>query len=56
MNEIEFDQALSNFLDDSECEIVNQALFDLVRGAFTAGWKAAMGSDLKGIMQLDRRS
>ena len=55
MNEIEFDEALSNFLDDDECEKVNEALFGLVRAAFTAGWRAAMGSDLKKVMKLDQR-
>lgn len=53
MNELEFDKALSDFLDDSQCEQVNEALFSLIRGAFTAGWKAAMCSDLKKVMNLD---
>ena len=52
MNEIEFDKALSDFLDDEECEQVNEAMFQLMRAAFTAGWKAAMGSDLKKIMDI----
>ena len=55
MNEIEFDKALSDFLADDVCETANQAVFDLVRIAFTAGWKAAMNSDLKGIMDIDKR-
>lgn len=55
MNEIEFDKALSDFLDDNECEKASQVVFDLVRGAFTAGWKAAIGSDLNGIMDIDRK-
>lgn len=54
MNELEFDKALSNFLDDSECERANEVLFALIRGAFTAGWKAAMGSDLKKVMDLGK--
>ena len=41
MNEIEFDKALSDFLDDDECEKINEAVFRLVHAAFTAGWKAA---------------
>ena len=55
MNDLEFDKALSDFLDDSQCEQVNEALFSLIRGAFTAGWKAAMGSDLKMVMDLNRK-
>lgn len=55
MNEIEFDQALYNFLDDTQYEQVNEALFQLIRSAFTAGWKAAMGSDLKQVMNIDKR-
>ena len=41
MNEIEFDKALSDFLD---------ALFALIRSAFAAGWRAAMDSDLKTVL------
>ena len=52
MNEIEFDKAFSDFLDDEECEKINEAVFRLIRAAFTAGWKAAMGSDLKKIMDI----
>ena len=52
MNEIEFDKALSDFLDDEECEKINEAVFQLIRAAFTAGWKAALGSDLKKIMDI----
>ena len=36
MNEMEFDKALSNFLDDTQCEAVSEALFGLVRSAFAA--------------------
>ncbi len=50
MNEIEFDKALSDFLDDDECERVNDALFALIRSAFAAGWRAAMDSDLKTVL------
>ena len=53
MNEIEFDQALSDFLDDNKCENVSEFVFDLVRGAFTAGWKAALGSDIGKIMKIE---
>ena len=55
MNEIEFDSALSDFLDDAGCEKVNEAIFGLVRAAFAAGWKAAMGSDLRGVLNIDKR-
>ena len=55
MNEMEFDEALSAFLDDTKCEEVNEALFGLVRSSFTAGWKAAMGSDIKRIMDIEKR-
>lgn len=55
MNELEFDKALSDFLDDSQCEQVSEALFALVRGAFTAGWKAAMGSDLRQVMDIEKK-
>lgn len=50
MNEIEFDKSLSDFLDDDECDSVNEALFALIRSAFTAGWKAAINSDLKSVL------
>lgn len=53
MNKMEFDKALSNFLDDTQCEAVSEALFGLVRSAFAAGWRAAMGSDLKELMDED---
>ena len=53
MNEIEFDKALSEFLDDEEYERVNDALFELIQAAFTAGWKAALGSDIGRIMRID---
>ena len=42
MNEIEFDQAFSEFLDDDQYEKTNDALFELIHAAFTAGWKAAL--------------
>lgn len=55
MNEIEFDQALPQFLDDQTCEKVNESVFELVRAAFTAGWKAALGSDIGKVMRIDKR-
>ena len=53
MNEIEFDKALSDFLDDEECERANDALFGLIQAAFTAGWKAALGSDIGKMMKIE---
>ena len=55
MNEIEFDQALSKFLDDEQCEKANEAVFELVRSSFTAGWKAALGSDIGSVMNIEKR-
>lgn len=55
MNEIEFDQALSDFLDDNECEAASEAVYQLIRTAFAAGWKAAIGSDLKKAMDIEKR-
>lgn len=55
MNEIEFDQALSDFLDDDVCEQFNESVFELARAAFTAGWKAALGSDIGRVMNIDKR-
>ena len=55
MNEIEFDKALSDFLDDEECEKINEAMFQLIRAAFAAGWKAALGSDIGKIIKIDER-
>ncbi|MBD5133400.1 MAG: hypothetical protein HDT38_02850 [Clostridiales bacterium] len=50
MNEVEFDRALSDFLDDNECETASEAVYHLIRIAFAAGWNAAMKSDLKEVM------
>lgn len=41
MNDVEFDKALSDFLDDEECEAASEAVYQLIRGAFAAGWRAA---------------
>ncbi len=54
MNEIELDKALEKFLDDEEYEKVNESVFSLVKNAFTAGWAAAMGSDLKAVLDASR--
>ncbi|MDE6282130.1 MAG: hypothetical protein K2M15_10190 [Oscillospiraceae bacterium] len=53
MNEVEFDKALSDFLDDEECEKVNEAVYSLIRVAFTAGWKAALKSDIGKFMKVE---
>ena len=55
MNEMEFDKAFSEFLDDEQYEKTSDALFKLIRSAFTAGWKAALGSDVGKVMQIDKR-
>ena len=54
MNEIEFDKAFSDFLDDEECEKVNEAMFQLIRAAFIAGWKAALGSDIGKVVKVNK--
>ena len=41
MSEMDFDKALSDFLDDEECEAASEAVYQLIRSAFAAGWKAA---------------
>lgn len=38
-----FELAFSNFLDRREYDDAESALFELVRAAFLAGWKAAGG-------------
>lgn len=55
MNEIEFDKAFSEFLSDDQYERTNDALFELVKAAFTAGWKAALGSDIGKAMKIEKR-
>ena len=54
MNEVEFDKALSDFLDDEQYEQTSEAMFSLIRAAFTAGWKAALGSGIGKIVNIDR--
>ena len=55
MNEIKFDKALSDFLDDEECEKISEAMFQLIQAAFTAGWTAALGSDIGKVMNIEKR-
>ena len=39
----EFEQALDNFLADKEADDAHQALYDIIRAAFLAGWRSAGG-------------
>ena len=55
MNELEFDKAFSEYLNDDQCEKANEFIFELIRAAFTAGWKAALGSDIAKVMNIDKR-
>ena len=55
MDEIELDKAFSEFLDDEQYEKTSEAMFSLIRAAFTAGWKAAVGSDIGKIMKIHKR-
>ena len=49
MNDLELEKAMANFLDDEQCETASEAIYQLIRAAFTAGWRAAMGSGLKAL-------
>ena len=40
----EFEKAFSDFIDRREYDTAENALFAMVRIAFTAGWKAAGGA------------
>lgn len=55
VNEIEFDRAFSRFLAEEKCEMVSETLYQLIRSAFTAGWKAALGSDIGKAMNVEDR-
>ncbi len=55
MNEIEFDKAFSEFLDDSAYDKASDYLFELAKAAFIAGWKAAMKSDLKAVADASKQ-
>ena len=55
MNEIEFDKAFSEFLDDEQYEKTSEAMYSLIRTAFIAGWKAALGSDIGKVINIDKR-
>lgn len=51
MNEL--DKALADFLDDEQCETTSEAIYQLIRAAFMAGWEAAMGSDIGKVMKVE---
>lgn len=53
MNEL--DKALADFLDDDQCETTSEAIYQLIRAAFTAGWNAAIGSDIGKVMTIEKR-
>lgn len=55
MNEVEFNQAFSKFLDDEKCELVSETLYKLIHSAFTAGWKSALSSELGKAMDIEDR-
>ena len=39
----EFEQALDDFLAGKEADDAHQALYDIIRAAFLAGWRSAGG-------------
>lgn len=45
--EIDFEKAFSDFLDRREYDEAENALFEMVRISFLAGWKAAGGEPPK---------
>lgn len=53
MNEL--DKALADFLDDDQCEATSEAIYQLIRAAFTAGWSAAIGSDIGRVITIEKR-
>ena len=55
MNEVEFDKALSEFLNDEQCVKANDFIFELIRAAFAAGWRAALNSDTGKDVDIDKR-
>ena len=46
MHTNQFEQAFSDFLSRPEYDYAENALFDIVRASFEAGWKAARGEPL----------
>lgn len=55
MNELELEKAMAKFLDDEQCEQTSEAIYQLIRAAFAAGWKAALGSDIGKVMDIGGR-
>lgn len=53
MNEL--DKALADFLDDDQCETTSEAIYQLIRSAFAAGWNAALGSDIGKVLDIEKR-
>ena len=39
----EFEKALDAFLEGAEADEAHQALYDIIRAAFLAGWRSAGG-------------
>ena len=39
----EFEQALDDFLAGTQADAAHQALYDIIRAAFLAGWRSAGG-------------
>ena len=39
----EFEQALDDFLAGTQADAAHQALYDIIRDAFLAGWRSAGG-------------
>ncbi|MBD5117887.1 MAG: hypothetical protein K2O11_11320 [Oscillospiraceae bacterium] len=44
MDEVAFDKAFSEYLNDDSFIKANDCIYDLARAAFVAGWKAAISS------------
>ena len=40
----EFEKALDAFLEGAEADEAHQALYDIIRAAFLAGWRSAGGA------------
>ena len=44
----EFEQALDDFLAGTQADAAHQALYDIIRAAFLAGWRSAGGDPPQG--------
>ena len=47
----EFEKALDAFLEGAEADEAHQALYDIIRAAFLAGWRSAGGDPSQEQMQ-----